>query len=81
MGERMEMLWDGDMKMSTVHVFDVARSIYWAAKKAAPGAVFNLADKGDTDQGKITGMLGSIFGIDTGFYGSIKSNMAAVSNK
>ena len=35
---KMEFLWDGGLKLSTVHVFDVARAIYFAARKAAPGA-------------------------------------------
>ncbi len=72
----MELLWDGDMKMSTVHVFDVARAVVHAARKVEAGAIFNLADKADTDAGKVTAMLGTIFGIATGFVGSIKSNLA-----
>jgi nucleoside-diphosphate-sugar epimerase len=78
MSDKMELLWDRDLRMNTVHVFDVARAIFWAAKKASNGAIFNLADKGETDQGKITSILGAIFGIETGFYGSMKSNLAAV---
>ena len=35
---KMEFLWDGSLKLSTVHVFDVARAIYFAARKAAHGA-------------------------------------------
>jgi hypothetical protein len=34
----MEMLWDGTLKVSTVHVFDVVRAIYFAAKKAPAGS-------------------------------------------
>ena len=37
-GSKMEMLWDGTLKVSTVHVFDVVRAIYFAAKKAAAGS-------------------------------------------
>lgn len=75
-GEKMEFLWGADLKMNTVHVFDVVRAVYWACKKAEPGSIFNLSDKGDTDQGKVSSMLGSIFGIETGFYGSMMSNLA-----
>ena len=39
--------------------------------------VFNLVDKSDTDQGALSRMLGAIFGIEVGFYGSIMSNLAA----
>ena len=35
---KMELLWDASLKLSTVHVFDVARAIYFAARKAAGGS-------------------------------------------
>ncbi len=35
---KMEFLWDADLKLSTVHVFDVARAIYFCARKAPAGA-------------------------------------------
>jgi len=75
-GERMELLWDGAAKLSTVHVFDVARAVVLGARKLPAGSVFNLADKGDSDAGKLTAMLAAIFGIEACFSGSIKSNMA-----
>lgn len=75
-GEKMELLWDNDMKINTVHVFDVARAIVFAARKIATGSIFNLADTNDTDVGKITSNLGVLFSISTGFMGSIKSNIA-----
>lgn len=78
LGTKMNFLWDGDLKLNTVHVFDVVRAIYFVARKADGGAVFNLADKGDTDAGKVSAALGSIFGIETGFHGSVKSNLAAM---
>lgn len=40
--------------------------------------MFNVADKGDTDQGKLASALGAVFGIETGFVGTIKSNLAAL---
>ena len=110
--DRMDFLWDASVKVSTVHVFDVVRAIYFCARKAEPGAgaynltllhrlargahpsrasppppppplatsrtVFNLADKGDTDQGKIAAAIASVFEIETGFVGTIKSNLAAM---
>jgi nucleoside-diphosphate-sugar epimerase len=74
----MEMLWDGDMKLSTLHVFDAARAIAHAARKIEPGAVFNVADKGDSDAGKLTAILGQAFNIPVGFAGTVKSNLAAL---
>lgn len=74
----MTMMWDGAMAMSTVHVFDVARAAVLLARKGPVGAVFNLADKGATDQGKVCALLAGIFGIQHGFFGSVKSNLAAL---
>lgn len=42
------------------------------------GAIFNLADKSDLDQGKINTILAKIFGISTGFAGSFVSQFAKV---
>lgn len=35
---KMELLWDGDLKAGTVHVYDVVRAIYFAARKVDAGA-------------------------------------------
>ena len=75
---RMDLLWDAATKLNTVHVFDVARAIYWAARKAEPGSVFNLSDKGDTDQGRVAALVGRLFAIETGFYGTMINSLAKV---
>lgn len=36
--EKLEFLWGAELKMNTVHVFDVARAIFFAAKKAEAGS-------------------------------------------
>jgi hypothetical protein len=48
MGARMDFMWDGDLRCNTVHVFDVVRALYFLARKADAGTLWNLADKGDT---------------------------------
>jgi hypothetical protein len=78
LGDPMTMLWDGSMVMATVHVFDVARAAVHAARKGRAGGLFNLADKGATDQGKICALLAGIFGIQHSFFGSVKSNLASL---
>lgn len=45
---------------------------------SSPAPVFNLADKNDTDQGKLAAAIAAAFGIETGFLGTIKSNLAAL---
>ena len=75
---KMELLWEGGLKCNTVHVYDVARAIVFAARKLEAGSTFNLADAGNTDQGKLAAALGRLFGIETGFYGSIVSNVMRV---
>jgi nucleoside-diphosphate-sugar epimerase len=79
LGETMKFLWDKGMKLNTVHVLDVCRAMWHVSQAAvAPGAIFNLADKGDTDQGAVSGILGSAFGIKTGFHGALISNLARI---
>jgi len=75
---KMELLWEGSLKANTVHVYDVARAIVFAARKVDAGATFNLADAGNTDQAKLAAALGRLFGIETGFYGSVVSNLMRV---
>lgn len=76
LGEKMKFLWTGDLRVNTVHVLDVCRAMWHAANTLPAGSLFNLADKNDTDQEKICSYLEALFGIQTGFLGSIISNMA-----
>jgi nucleoside-diphosphate-sugar epimerase len=76
--KKMEFLWDASLKLSTVHVFDVARAIYFAARKAAHGAVYNLADKGDSDQGRVAAAISGALGVETSFKGSMVSSAAVM---
>lgn len=78
MKEKMLFLWDGDLKCNTVHVFDVARAVYFVARKADVGSVWNLADKGNTDQARLASAISTVFGIETGFVGSMKTTLASV---
>ena len=48
------ILWTGSLKMHTLHVIDACRACWHAATRLPPnpaGALFNVADQGDTDQG------------------------------
>jgi len=76
LGEKMEFLWDKDLKCNTVHVRDVTEALWHLATKGKVGGVYNLADSNDTTQGSICPIIESIFGIKTGFMGSVKSKMA-----
>lgn len=82
--EEMKFLWTKDLRINTVHVSDTARALIAVAdalvkKTIPPGTVFNLADKNDTDQEKVNVELRKIFGITTGYQGTIISNLARVS--
>jgi nucleoside-diphosphate-sugar epimerase len=84
--KEMKLLWTKDLKINTVHVSDVARALWFvAADKSQQGGrtaplspvqVYNLADKGDTDQGMVNKCIEQIFGIKTGFQGTIISQFA-----
>jgi nucleoside-diphosphate-sugar epimerase len=76
LGETMEFLWDKDLKMHTVHVEDVCAALWHLTTHGNSGEIFNLADSNDTDQGTVNKLLENIFGIKTGFMGTIKSKLA-----
>lgn len=75
---KMDLMWSGDLNINTVHVFDVVRAVYFAAKKLDAGTTWNLADSGKTTQALLSGVFASLFSIETNFLGSMMSNMAAV---
>ena len=79
-GEVMKFLWDGALRMNTVHVVDVCRAVEHAAlnKEEFKNKVFNLADSGDSDQQKVNGCLGEIFCVEVGFVGKLISNVARI---
>lgn len=79
--EKMKLLWSGDMKINCVHVTDCARAIWHLFLNGKKGDVFNLADKTDLTQKKLSAILSEIFGISTGFYGSLLSQAAKLRMK
>jgi nucleoside-diphosphate-sugar epimerase len=76
-GKKMESLYSKDLRLNTVHVKDVAKALWVLCQKGKTGEVYNLADKGDTDAGKINKILEEVYGIKTTFLNGIK--MAAAS--
>ena len=48
----MKLLWTKDLHMNTVHVGDVVRAMWHVAslRELENGAVFNLADKGNSSE-------------------------------
>jgi len=82
LNEEMKCLWTKDLKINTVHVIDVVRAMWHVAvwyrdNKTGEGPfIYNLSDSGNTDQDRINRHISSIFGIQTGYQGSIISNFA-----
>ncbi|ROW01591.1 hypothetical protein VSDG_02173 [Cytospora chrysosperma] len=87
--EEMKWLWTKDLRTNTVHIDDVVRALwtiaewYAAGKKdwdnktmGGPIPIFNVVDKGTTTQGKMAELIGEIFGIKTGFQGTLISSFA-----
>ncbi|KIW14753.1 hypothetical protein PV08_07537 [Exophiala spinifera] len=101
--KEMKWLWTEDLKINTVHVEDMARALWEAAKwrstnsaipagspttsrrptlgskgEEGPGdvPVFNIVDHGQTSQGDIAQIFSEVFGIKTGFQGSLISQFA-----
>jgi len=76
LGEKMKFLWSEELKMHCVHVRDVAKALWVVAEKGQLGAIYNLADKTDLNQGKFNAVIEKIFKIETGFVGNLASNVA-----
>jgi len=74
--EKMKLLWTKDLQMNTVHVQDVVRALWYMCQNGQCGEVYNLADSGETTQGKISDLVCQIFDIQYDFFGSVISNMA-----
>eukprot|EP01089_Gocevia_fonbrunei_P006622 TRINITY_DN1740_c0_g1_i2.p1 TRINITY_DN1740_c0_g1~~TRINITY_DN1740_c0_g1_i2.p1 ORF type:complete len:165 (-),score=45.36 TRINITY_DN1740_c0_g1_i2:101-595(-) len=73
----MKFLWSKDLKINTVHVLDVVRALFHlCTTNTTSGAVYNLADKSNTDQGSINTLLEKMFGIKTKFAGKMLSGLA-----
>lgn len=82
-GREMKWLWNKDLRVNTIHVLDVCNAAWlaavWCAStpySAEPLRAFNIADAGDTSQGTLANIFGSIFGIPTGFQGTLISSFA-----
>jgi nucleoside-diphosphate-sugar epimerase len=74
--ETMKFLWSADLRLNTVHVSDVVKAIWHCVLNVNAPATFNLTDEADTTQRSLNEILEKIFGIKTGFEGSIVSNLA-----
>lgn len=83
MNRDMKWLWAKELRVNTVHVWDVCHAAWLAAAWCAENPystvrerAFNIADKGDTSQGTLATIFGSIFKIHTGFQGTLVSSFA-----
>jgi nucleoside-diphosphate-sugar epimerase len=77
LGKKMETLYSSGLRVNTVHADDVAKALHFLCTKGTTGAVYNLSDGNDTDQGKINKLLEGIYGIKTDFVGAIKMTAAS----
>ncbi|XP_067127456.1 dTDP-glucose 4,6-dehydratase [Centruroides vittatus] len=76
LGEMMKLLWTKDLKMNTVHVSDVSRAVWHVCMNGKKGEVYNVVDKGESTQGKISSIISDIFNINHDYFGSAMSTLA-----
>ncbi|KAI0898615.1 hypothetical protein F4806DRAFT_494275 [Annulohypoxylon nitens] len=88
LGEEMKWLWTKDLRTNTAHIDDVTRALWavaawydagkanWDEKSMGQVPIFNVVDKGMTNQGVVADIIGEVFGIETGFQGQLLSNLA-----
>lgn len=74
--EKMSFLWTDSLQFNTVHVDDVCEAIWTSCLKGNSGSVYNLADSTNMTQGMLADILAKMFGIETGFVGTVLSNLA-----
>jgi nucleoside-diphosphate-sugar epimerase len=76
--EKMKLLWDKSLKCHVVHVSDLVRAMWLVATDSniKSKSVYNVSEPTNVDQGVLNQYLGNIFKIETGFLGSITSNLA-----
>ncbi|KAG5986147.1 hypothetical protein E4U54_005597 [Claviceps lovelessii] len=84
----MKWLWTKDLRTNTVHIHDAARALWdiaawydagkanWSTADMGEVPIFNVVDKGETNQGKMAAIIGDIFKIETGFQGQLISTFA-----
>ena len=88
--ETLKWLWSSDLRTNTLHVEDCATAMWDAAswraandKLPAPHTspnpnhlIFNVVDRGATSQGTVAEIIKQIFGIETGFQGTLVNTFA-----
>jgi len=75
----MKLMWTADLKINTVHVLDLCRAIVFLSdRNEAIGQTYNVVDKGNTTQGKITEIISNIFNINHDYWGTAFSTLAKV---
>lgn len=73
-------MWTPDLKLNTVHITDLCRSIVFLSKRNDTiNETYNLVDKGNTTQGTIANIVADIFQINHDYWGSAMSSLAKVS--
>ncbi|XP_013771849.1 uncharacterized protein LOC106457008 isoform X1 [Limulus polyphemus] len=81
LGEMMKLLWTKDMKMNTIHVTDLCRAIWHVFTNGSNREIYNVVDKGDTTQGKMSSIISEIFNINHDYWGSAMSTLAKTDMK
>ncbi|KAJ1848549.1 hypothetical protein LPJ73_003938, partial [Coemansia sp. RSA 2703] len=78
-GEKMPVLWDRDVRVSTVHVADVAcaalRCALWH-RGVARAVTFNLADPGDTTNAALAQAAAGVFQVEPAFHSAAVNFLA-----
>lgn len=76
LGETMKVLWDKDLTVNTIHVYDLCRAICFVAQNdQAVGQVYNVVDEGCTTQGIINDIVSKIFNIKISYIDNIITSM------
>ncbi|PSK60637.1 hypothetical protein B9Z65_787 [Elsinoe australis] len=85
--KELKYLWSAELRTNTVHVDDVVRACWeaarWRSKQAAPNSpalseqyIFNIVDQGQSSQGTMAAIMKELFKIETGFQNTLINTFA-----
>uniref|UniRef100_A0A6P7FUD5 Uncharacterized protein LOC114334218 n=1 Tax=Diabrotica virgifera virgifera TaxID=50390 RepID=A0A6P7FUD5_DIAVI len=73
-GETMKLLWNSELRISTVHVQDVCKAVWFVSNREdTNGQIYNVVDDADSTQGSISNVMTDIFNVKIDYYGNLVS--------
>ncbi|RXG55157.1 hypothetical protein Avbf_03302 [Armadillidium vulgare] len=76
LGTEMKLLWDHNLKMNTIHVKDLARTVSHLCQRRRTCEIYNAVDESESTQDTISKIISNIFNVEYEFCGTTMSKLA-----